>query len=386
MQKGMAMATSKAKKRENNAGSIRQRSDGRWEGRFIAGYEADGSPIRRSLYAESRKELKEKLKQTLQQVENDEYVPQQQLTVGAWLMEWLKVYCLPFKKHSTCTGYESAIVWHLIPYIGKRQLQDLRTEHIQAVINALVAEGKASATVRKAHAIMRMACEQAIVNGLLVRNPAMRIILPKKSQKEIHFFTLDEQRKFIDSLPDDTSGRALYFILGTGLRLAELTGLRWSDIHEDYFNVVQTIRRNRYFDENDPRRTSLQVSTPKTKAGRRSIPLTPKLKEILAVQRKHQKQLRAKAGNRWQPLDLVFTTEVGTPYEGRNMTRTLHRILRQHGIEQLGVHALRHPYVKLKTNIYYQPKSNVHRKNCLHLSSVSRQAHRAPFWNAIVLQ
>jgi len=88
----------------------------------------------------------------------------------------------------------------------------------------------------------------------------------------------------------------------------------------------------------------LQTSTPKTKAGRRTIPLTPKLKEILAVQRRKQLETRLAAGDKWHPLDLVFTTEVGTPYEGRNLTRTLHRILREQGIERLGVHALRHTF------------------------------------------
>ena len=43
-------------------------------------------------------------------------------------------------------------------------------------------------------------------------------------------------------------------------------------------------------------------------------------------------------------LILVFTTEVGTPYEGRNLTRTLHRTLRSLGFETMGVHALRHTF------------------------------------------
>ena len=81
MQKGIAMAASKIRKRDNNEGSIRQRADGRWEGRFILAYEADGTPIRRSLYASSRKELQEKLKDVLQKVQNDEYIPPQSLTV-----------------------------------------------------------------------------------------------------------------------------------------------------------------------------------------------------------------------------------------------------------------------------------------------------------------
>lgn len=338
------MATTKARKRDNNEGSIRKRPDGRWEARFVVGYNADGSPQRRSLYAAKKKDVQQMMKDALEAVENDEYVEPQKLTIGDWLDEWWRTYCIPFKKQSTCTGYESTIVWHIKPFIGKRQLQDLRPEHIQAVINALVAAGKAPSTVRKAHTILHLACEQAIVNGILAKNPVTRIILPKLEQEEIRIFTLEEQKAFIEALPDNTSGRALYFILGTGLRLAELTGLRWSDIHENEFHISQTIRRNRNFDESDPRRTSLQTSSPKTKAGRRTIPLPPKLKEVLAVQRQQQLISRLAAGANWHDLDLVFTTEVGTPYEGRNLTRTLHRTLRSLGFETMGVHALRHTF------------------------------------------
>ena len=88
----------------------------------------------------------------------------------------------------------------------------------------------------------------------------------------IHFFTLDEQKRFINALPDDTSGRALYFVLGTGIRLAELSGLRWCDIHGEYFTIIQTIRRNRNFDEDDPRRTSLQVRPLKQKQDAEPFP------------------------------------------------------------------------------------------------------------------
>jgi len=332
------------KKRSNNEGSIRKRSDGRWEAVYTTGYKANGKPIRRSVYGETRKAVTMRLNEIRRQLEDDEYVEPHKLTVGDWLDEWWKIYCLPFKKTSTATGYESCIVWHLKPYIGHRQLQGLRAEHVQTVVNALVSEGKAPSTVRKAYTVLHLACEQAVVNEILVRNPAKRIILPKMEQDEIRYFTRDEQRRFIEALPDDASGRALYFILGTGMRLAELSGLRWSDIRENQFTISQTIRRNRNFDEKDPRRTFLQTSTPKTKAGRRTIPLTPKLKEILSEQMRQQQESRILAGSGWQEHGLVFTTELGTPFEGRNLTRTLHRVLREAGIERLGVHALRHTF------------------------------------------
>ncbi len=158
------------------------------------------------------------------------------------------------------------------------------------------------------------------------------------------FFTLEEQQRFIAALPDSTTGRALHFILGTGLRAAELTGLRWSDIKGDQFTVAQTIRRNRDFSDDAICRTSLQASTPKTRAGRRIIPIPPKMREVLKIQRQHQLEARLAAGAEWNSNDLVFCSEIGTPYEGRNLTRVLHRTLEKTGLEKRGVHALRHTF------------------------------------------
>ena len=136
----------------------------------------------------------------------------------------------------------------------------------------------------------------------------------------------------------------MYFILGTGLRVAELCGLRWSDIHGSYFTIAQTIRRNRNFSEDAQTRTFLETNSPKTKAGRRTIPLSAKMQELLAIQRRIQIQTRLAQGYKWNANDLVFCSDLGTPYEGRNLSRALHRTLEQAGIERLGVHALRHTF------------------------------------------
>lgn len=331
-------------KRANNEGSIRQRPDGRWEAQYIAGYKADGKPNRRSIYGATQAEVSSKLRDVLRQIEREEYVEPSRITVAEWLDTWFKTYIMPTKKTSTCTGYESTINLHLKPFIGAKKLQGVRPEHVQAAMNALVSTGKAPATVRKARALLHAALDQAVENRLILHNPSDRTTLPKMEQKEIRFFTLDEQRRFIEALPDSTAGRALYFVLGTGIRAAELTGLRWSDIQGDGFTIAQTIRRNRNFAETSERRTALQTSTPKTRAGRRSIPLSPKMKEILAVQRRKQLETRLKAGPSWNEQDLVFCSEIGTPFEGRNLTRVLHRTLKKAGIEQLGVHSLRHTF------------------------------------------
>jgi len=54
--------------------------------------------------------------------------------------------------------------------------------------------------------------------------------------------------------------------------------------------------------------------------------------------------MRLAKGEEWDANDLVFCTEIGTPYEGRNLTRFLHRVLEDARLERMGVHALRHTF------------------------------------------
>lgn len=334
----------KKKRRANNEGSIRKRKSGLWEAQYTVGYKENGKAIRRSLYASSKKEVREKLWEVLQQIMRDEYIEPSRLTTADWLDQWLATYCIPLKKASTCTGYEDEINLHIKPFIGDIPLQELRPQHVQSVVNGLVKQKKAPSTVCKAHAILHSALEQAVVNQMLLHNPSRRTILPKMEQKDIRFLSLAEQRAFIAALPEGTAGRALYFILGTGLRVEELSGLRWSDIHGNYFTIAQTIRRNRDFSDDAATRTTLESGTPKTKAGRRTIPLSPRMQELLLTQRREQLILRLAAGNSWIANDLVFCTDIGTPYEGRNLNRVLHRTLQEAGLDTMGVHSLRHTF------------------------------------------
>ena len=334
----------KAGRRSNHEGCIRQRPTGLWEAQYIASYKPAGRPVRRSIYGKKKAEVRMKLRDLLRSIERDEYIEPSRLTLGDWLEEWFRIYCLPHKKASTCTGYEDEIFLHIKPYIGRIPLQEVKAQHVQANVNALVKEGKAPATVRKAYTILHAALDQAVVNQMILRNPSEHTILPKMEQDEIRFFTAEEQKRFIEALPDSTAGRPLYFILGTGLRMAELSGLRWSDINGCSFTVKQTIRRNRDFSDDAQTRTRLESSTPKTKAGRRTIPLSSKMQELLATQRIIQLETRMAQGPAWNANDLVFCSDIGTPYEGRNLCRALHRTLEQAGLEQMGVHALRHTF------------------------------------------
>ena len=330
------------RKRGNNEGSIRKRRDGRWEAQYSVKRQSDGKTVRRSIYGKSRQEVQEKLQEVLVSIHQDEYIEPSRITVGQWLYQWLRTYCLSLKKNSTCTGYEDEIKLHIVPYLGSIRLQDLKPQQVQLAVNALVQQGKAPATVRKAHAILHAALGRAVIDQMIKHNPSEYTVLPKMERHDIRYLTQTE--RFIQHLPDCSVGRALYFILGTGIRAGELSGLRWSDVQDDRFTVRQTVRRNRDFTEGTPTRTHLEFGTPKSNAGHRAIPLTTKMQELIQEHRRLQAVTRLAAGEEWNDNDLVFCTELGTPYELRNLNRVLHRTLVKAGLHTMGAHSLRHSF------------------------------------------
>ena len=75
-----------AKKRANGEGNIRKRKDGRWEGRYTAGYdEKTGKRIIKSVLGKTQAEVKEKLARAITEVETLDTRRLDEYTLGTWL-------------------------------------------------------------------------------------------------------------------------------------------------------------------------------------------------------------------------------------------------------------------------------------------------------------
>jgi len=82
-----------AKKKANGEGTIRQRKNGKWEGRFTYGRDPfTGKQMQWSVYGDSHKEVQQKIREALTQINNDSYINPTKLTLGEWLDTWLKTY------------------------------------------------------------------------------------------------------------------------------------------------------------------------------------------------------------------------------------------------------------------------------------------------------
>ena len=79
-------------KRGQNEGSIRQRKDGTWEARYTVGVKENVKPNRKSVYAKTRKEFKDKLNAILLSLKNGTYTNSNNILFIDWLSKWLETY------------------------------------------------------------------------------------------------------------------------------------------------------------------------------------------------------------------------------------------------------------------------------------------------------
>ena len=115
-----------AKKRANGEGNIRKRKDGRWEGRYTAGYdEKTGKRLIKNVLGKTQAEVKEKLAKAVAEAESVDVRRADEYTLGTWLQTWYELYAKPHLRFSTAEYYRRGIELHITPRIGDIPLKKL---------------------------------------------------------------------------------------------------------------------------------------------------------------------------------------------------------------------------------------------------------------------
>ena len=170
-----------AKKRANGEGNIRKRKDGRWEGRYTAGHDAEtGKAIYRNVLGRTQAETKAKLRAAIEEAKSLDVTKAGKYTVGAWMDEWFENYAKIKVRPSSHQTYRGYIDNHIKPNIGKLPLEKLTSLELQKLYKKLLtsgridrveskhqAKGLSPKTVRNIHQIiasaMKLAKEQKII-------------------------------------------------------------------------------------------------------------------------------------------------------------------------------------------------------------------------------
>ena len=331
-----------AKKRKAGDGLIRQRADGRWEGRYVVGYDDHGYPKTKAVFGKSKRECTEKLtalKAQLGGIPLDKLRPE--MRFADWLDYWYETHCKPNIRTSTQSGYEDRIRLHIKPELGEIPLNRLTQNDLQQFYARLKKSGRKTRTeyygeglsdrmVRMCHATCRSALQRAVQDGIIRTNPAEGCKLPPKKAREMQVLARDELQRFLIQAQAEGYYELFLLDLATGLRRGELLALQWNDL--DFETGVLTISK-----QVSLVRGKIVMSVPKTKSSIRKLVLPPAVVQVL-------KEYRESVHSRW-----MFPSPVleDLPLNPGSVYDRLQLILEHANCKQVRFHDLRHTFATL---------------------------------------
>lgn len=320
-------------------GNVRRKPgrDG-WEWRGVIVDEL-GRRKRLSAYAATRDEALEKAAQLIARAKVGEPIRDDRRKVGEWLRHWSEVI-LPAttRAANTRSQYQSLIRTHLAPALDAVQLAELRPSTIALVLAELERKGLAASTRRSAYAALRAALDDAVRDRLIARNPAVEVKRPKADPLRPRIVDPTRVRQLLDAARGHRYFPALAVAVECGLRRGEVLGLEWDDLDLDglELEVSGTLTRAD---------GKLEKGSPKSITSRRRVPISSGLAAELRRVRAEWLEHRMMLGPSWGESPrggYVFTSRAGTPVEPRSFSRWYAELCRELGIEETGVHSMRH--------------------------------------------
>lgn len=264
---------------------------------------------------------------------------------------------MPLMASSTRDRYEGIAENYLIPSFGNLCLRDLTPLSLQKYISGfqiLAADKRETAeqagapkrlsreSVDKIRDVLSSILGSAMKYGYLVNNPAAGLQLPpeKRGKRRHKPFIRPEQFRALIEMISEPYSTMVFVAVYTGLRVSEVVGLRWGDIHEHSITIDERYCRGDW-------------GEPKSDASNTTIPVNSKVIERIHRLRTLTVEVKAGTGTRkYQavksdgPDDLVFqSVKNGRPMRDNNiLTRHIKPAARKMGIPWVNWQVLRRSY------------------------------------------
>ena len=329
-----------SKRNASGAGMIRKRPDGRWEGRYTIGFDPKtGKQQRKSIYGATQKEVRQKLTQIQSEIDDGIYLEPCSMKLETWLDIWLKEYTANLKP-TTYSCYESSVRVHLKPNLGRYQLSTLVPHMIQHFYNELQNEKHLSPkTIKNINGAFHKALEQAKKLGYIRNNPLDAVILPRVEKKEVKTLEDDDLIRFLNIIKGQPDELIYFVTVFTGLRQGEVLGLTWDCV--DFENNVLLINKQQAY----LKRTKEFVYMSLKNGKARALTVADEVMDALRQQREKQHQWEIAAGSAWSnPMQLVFTNELGEHVSNKTLYNRFKRLMKENGFDDLRYHSLRHTF------------------------------------------
>lgn len=257
-------------------------------------------------------------------------------TLAQVIADWFGKSAVERKSETTLPRLRRRLDQHLLPALGHHRIDQLRTGHVERWLEQEAAHGQAKATLQQYRGDLRQILKWAVARDLVPRNVADAAHIPHSAPEatEKRAFTWDELDALYEALSNDRMGQYFVVLTELGLRNQEADALSWLDVDLDgrRANIHRAMKRG---DGGVP----LGIGDLKVARSSRPVRLSEVAVMALRRQRAQQAAERLAAGPYWSRderwVELVFTSELGTPMHPSNVRRAFRVACRRAGVPEL---------------------------------------------------
>ena len=291
---------------------------------------------RNSIYAPTLEKLRELEEQVTVDKHDGIKADAKALTVNDCFKLWVELK--RGIKDSTFKNYIYMYEMFVMPTFGKKRVTQVQRSDVKRFYNGLVDQKILSiSTVDNIHNVLHQVFQVAVDDNYIRQNPTDRML---KELRVAHghevvkrkALTFAQQELFINYIKSEPKYRhwypVFYIMVNTGMRVGELTGLRWRDV--DLENGIISVNHTLvYYNHRDEFGTYYSINTPKTEAGCREIPMIAGVREAFEMEREYQQALGIQSIDRIDGYDdFVFVNRYGKVQHQGTLNKAIKRIMR----------------------------------------------------------
>lgn len=270
------------------------------------------------------------------------------LYVEDYMREWLNSYKINISI-STYDGYKKLIENRITKFFSERKikLKELTGEDLNEFYVFLINDGLKGATAQRHHSVMHRAFKQAVKRGIIPTNPCDQAERPKADKYVGEYYNATKLKALLESLDDDPMRVVVILTVFYGLRRSEVLGIKWNAI--DWDSKMLHIKHKIIENKTSGKTIIEGYDVMKTKSSCRSYPLMPYIEKILQEEKKRQEEMKTLlrgAYNR-QYEEYVCVDAIGNLLKPQYVTEHFKIILKNHGLDKIRFHDLRHSCASL---------------------------------------
>lgn len=272
-------------------------------------------------------------------------------------------------KASTQSSYVYAFDSLIRPSFGKKRVVSVKRSDVRAFYLSLLEErGLSIGTVENVHNVLQQVFQYAVDDDLLRKNPCDRVLKEIKiaysslKGEKRRALSITQQCNFLKFIYEDEVYHhwfpTFFILINTGLRVGELTGLRWQDVDLER-GIIDVNHTLAYIDHRDGTGGGFVINSPKTVNGYRKVIMTDAVKDAFRMEKEYQEQAGIESKDEICGYeDFIFINRFGHVQHQGPLNKAIRRIIRDYNVAAVAkgktspndmlphfsCHVLRHTY------------------------------------------